>query len=105
MRFDGALFVEEGQRRFGAASSRFSDGEVGKEGKKGLQDKGSPSWALLSVCLHIFFLRDTVSLEGDRSKRNGSNPALSRANREQRPRPPTYLRAVAAGFHVGVLLS
>ena len=104
MRVDGALWTGKGQRRIGAASSRFWDEEAVGESKKGLQDKGSALRALLSICLHIFFLRDTVSLEGDRSKRNGSNPPLSRANREQHPRSPAYLKAVAAGPLLGMLL-
>ena len=104
MRFDGALFVEEGQRRFGAASFHFSDGEVGKEREKGLQDKGSASRTLLSLCLHILFLRDTVSRGRDGLETNGSNPPLSGVNREQRPRLPVYLRAMAAEPLVGVLM-
>jgi hypothetical protein len=82
-------------------------GEDGREkaGEKGLQDKGSASLALLSVCLHIFFLRDKVSLEGDKSKRNGSNPPLSNANRELRPRAYAYHWTAAAGLLVGALLS
>ena len=105
MRVDGAFFVEEGQRRFGAASSHFSDGEVAKEREKGLQDKGSASLALLSVCLHIFLSRDTVSPKGDRTKKNGRNPPLNCPNRELRPRSPSYFRAAAVGLLVGVLLS
>ena len=102
MRVDGALFVEEGQRRFSAASSHFLDGEVGKEGEKGLQDKGSASLTLLSVCLHIFFLRDTVSLERDRSKRNGSNQPLLRSNRGLRPQSAAFLREMVAELVGGV---
>ena len=104
MRFDGALWTGKGQRQIGAASSHFSDGEVGKEGEKGLQDKGSASSALLSVCLHIFFLRGTVSLEGDWSKRNGENPPLIRPDREQRLRFPSYLGAAATRLLVAVPL-
>ena len=104
MRFDGALWTGKGQRRIGAASSRFSDGEVGKEGEKGLQDKGSASWALLSLCLHIFLSRDTVSRRRDQAVRNASIPPLLRPNREQHPRFPAYLKAVAMGPFVGVLL-
>lgn len=70
-----------------------------------MQDKGRPSLALLSVCLHIFFLRDTVSRGRDRSLRNDSNPSFSCKNREVRPRSSAYLRAVAAGLLVGALLS
>ena len=105
MRGERALFLQEGQRWIRAAPSHLWDGEAGKEGEKGLQDKGSASWALLSVCLHIFFLRDTASRGGDRTKGNGGNPPLPHANREMRPWPPAYLRAVAAGFRLGVLLS
>ena len=104
MRFDGALWTGKGQRQIGAASSHFSDGEVGKEGEKGLQDKGSASRALLSICLHIFFSRDTVSLEGDGSKKIGSNPPLIRPNREHCPRFPSYLGAAATRPLVAVLL-
>ena len=104
MRVDGAFWTGKGQRWIGAASSHFWDGEAGEEGEKGLQDKGSASRALLSLCLHILFLRDTVSLEGGRSKRNSSNPPLSRSNHEQRPRSPGYLTAVAVGPLVAVLL-
>jgi hypothetical protein len=75
-----------------------------KAGEKGLQDKGSPSWALLSVCLHILLSRDTVSLEGDRTKRNVGNPPLLRLNREQQPRSPACLSAVAMGPLTAVLL-
>lgn len=105
MRVERALLVAKEQRRIGAASHHSWADRVVKEGEKGLQDKGSASWALLSVCLHIFFSRDTVSLKGDRSKRNGSNPPLWRSNRELRPRSPSYLRAVVVGLLVGVLLS
>lgn len=104
MRVDGAFWTGKGQRRFGAASSRFWDEEAVGEGEKGLQDKGSASLALLSLCLHILFLRDTVSLGGDRSMRNSSNPPLSRSNHEQRPRSPAYLTAVAVGPLVGMFL-
>ena len=104
MRVDGAFWTGKGQCRFGAASSRFWDEEAVREGEKGLQDKGSASLALLSVCLHIFLSRDRVSLEGDRSNRNGSNPALSRADREQRPRSSSYRRAAVTRALVGVLL-
>ena len=105
MRVDSAFWTGKGQRRFGAASSRFWDeGAVG-QGEKGLQDKGSASSALLSVCLHIFLLRDRVSLEGDSCRRNGINPPLSLANREQRPRSFSYHRAVAEELLVGALLS
>ena len=104
MRVDGAFFVEEGQRRFGAASSHFSDGEVAKEGEKGLQDKGSASLALLSLCLHIFLSRDTVSLRRDRPTRNGSNPTFLPPNREQCPRSPSYLGAAATRTLVAVLV-
>jgi hypothetical protein len=81
-------------------------GEDGREkaGEKGLQDKGSASLALLSLCLHILFLRDTVSLGGDRSMRNSSYPPLSRSNHEQRPRSPAYLTAVAVGPLVSMFL-
>ena len=104
MRVDGALWTGKGQRQIGAASSHFSDGEVGKEGREGLQDKGSASRALLSLCLHIFLSRDTVSRRRDRPMRNVSNPPLLRPNREQHRRSPSYLRAVAMGQLVGVLL-
>jgi hypothetical protein len=69
-----------------------------------MQDKGSASLALLSLCLHILFLRDTVSLGGDRSMRNSSYPPLSRSNHEQRPRSPAYLTAVAVGPLVSMFL-
>ena len=104
MRVEGRHWSGKEQRRIGAASYYREKTEGAKEGEKGLQDKGSALRALLSICLHIFFLRDTVSLEGDRSKRNGSNPPLSRANREQHPRSPAYLKAVAAGPLLGMLL-
>ena len=44
-------------QRWTAISFCWAGGNCGrKEGEKGLQDKGSASWALLSVCLHILFL-------------------------------------------------
>lgn len=103
MRFDGALFVEEGQRRFGAASFHFSDGEVGKEREKGLQDKGSAWLALLSVCLHIFLTRDRVSRRRDKQKTSGSNPPLLRPSRERRALSLVCFKAVAMGPLVGGL--
>ena len=69
-----------------------------------MQDKGSASSALLNVCLHIFLLRDTASLERDRSMANGSNPPLVRPNPEQRRRSPSYLGGAATLPLVGVLL-
>ena len=104
MRGERALFLQEGQRWIRAAPSHLWDGEAGKEGEKGLQDKGSASRGLLSVCLHIFLSRDTVSLRRDRLIRNGSNPPLLRPNREQYPRSPSYLRAAAIGPLFGMLL-
>jgi hypothetical protein len=81
-------------------------GEDGREkaGEKGLQDKGSASLALLSVCLHIILSRDTVSLEGDRLMRNGRNSTFLSPNREQYPRSPSYLRTAAIGPLFGTLL-
>ena len=70
-----------------------------------MQDKGSPSWALLSVCLHIFFLRDTVSRGRDRSLRNDGIPPFLCTNCEVRPQSFGYHRIVAAGPVVGALLS
>ena len=90
MRVDGAFWTGKGQCRFGAASSRFWDEEAVREGEKGLQDKGSASLSHLSYCLHIFFLRDMVSLEGGRSLTNDGNPPFLCKNREQRPQSPTY---------------
>jgi len=58
-------FGQEERRRHGAASPFFvSLGGEGQE-RKGMQDKGTASQATLSCCLHIFFLRDHVSHEGD----------------------------------------
>lgn len=104
MRVERALLVAKEQRRIGAASHHSRADRVVKEGEKGLQDKGRPSLALLSVCLHIFFLRDTASLEGDRSERNGNNPPLSRSDRQQRRQSPAYLGAAATRPLVGVFL-
>ena len=105
MRVDGTQMTRKGQRRIGAASSYRGKGDAEKEGEKGLQDKGSASLALLSVCLHIFLSRDTVSLKGDRAKRNGRNPPLICPNCELGSRSPSYFRAAAVGLLVGVLLS
>ena len=105
MRGERALFLQEGQRWIGAVPSHLWDEEAGKEGEKGLQDKGSASLALLSVCLHIFFSRDRVSQGRDRTKGNGSNSPLPHTNRELRPRTYAYYRTVAAGLLVGALLS
>ena len=58
-------FGEEERRRFGAASPFFVSLGGEKGTKKGMQDKGTASHARLSCCLHIFFLRDRVSQEGD----------------------------------------
>jgi hypothetical protein len=104
MHAERALLAVKEQRRKGAASHRSWADRVVKEGEKGLQDKGSASLALLSLCLHILFLRDTVSLGGDRSMRNSSYPPLSRSNHEQRPRSPAYLTAVAVGPLVSMFL-
>ena len=104
MRVERALLLAKEQRRIGAASNRSWADRVVKEGEKGLQDKGSASSALLNVCLHIFLLRDTASLERDRSMANGSNPPLVRPNPEQRRRSPSYLGGAATLPLVGVLL-
>ena len=104
MRGERALFLQEGQRWIGAVPSHFWDGEAGKEGEKGLQDKGRASSALLSLCLHIFLSRDTVSREGDRAKWNASNPPLILANREQQPRTASYLSGVVTRSLAGVRL-
>ena len=95
MRVERALLVAKEQRRIGAASHHSWADRVVKEGEKGLQDKGSAARALLSVCLHIFFLRDTVSRRRDRPIRNGSNSTFFSIIREQRPRPPSYGRSAA----------
>jgi len=103
MRVDSKFSTGKGQRQVGAAPVCQWEKEAVEWGEKGLQDKGSASWALLSVCLHIFFLRDTVSLEGAWLKRIGSNPPFIRPNREQCPRSPSYLRAAATRPLVGSL--
>lgn len=103
MRGDGALWTGKGRRRVGAASSHFWDGEAWEEGGKGLQDKGSPSWALLSVCLHIFLSRDMVSRGRDMSLRNDGNLPFSCANRELRTPSPAFLKAGAAELVNGAL--
>jgi len=83
----------------------FGGNENGTEGEKRLQDKGSASRSLLSVCLHILFLRDRVSLERDRLETNGGNRPLCGAYREQRPGPFPYHRSVAVGLVIGALFS
>jgi len=60
-----ADFGQEERRRVGAASPFFVSLGGEEEWKKGMQDKGIASQARLSCCLHIFFLRDRVSHEGD----------------------------------------
>ena len=70
-----------------------------------MQDKGSASWALLSLCLHILFLRDTVSPWRDRPVRNGGNLSLFSSNRERLPKSPSCRRAAATRALLGMLLS
>ena len=91
-------------QRWTAISFCRAGGNCGrKQGEKGLQDKGSASSALLSVCLHIFLSRDTASRGRDMSLRNDGNLPFSWANRELRPPSPAYFRAGAAGLLVGAL--
>lgn len=72
MHADGNDFGQEERRRFGAASPFFVSLGGEREGKKGMQDKGTASHTRLSDCLHIFFVRDRVSQEGDMLRRDHS---------------------------------
>jgi hypothetical protein len=53
-----------------------------EEGRKRKQEKGNASRALLSVCLHIVFLRDMLLDERDTFLEIGGNPPFLTRNRE-----------------------
>src|SRR3546814_11939714 len=78
MRTDRERIHGERRRRFGVVSPPFLSPEGGEEGREGKQDKGSVSQRYVSLCLHIFFLRDTRTRARDKWSGNGGNPPLSR---------------------------
>src|SRR3546814_19766729 len=84
MRTDRERIHGERRRRFGVVSPPFLSPEGGEEGREGKQDKGSVSQRYVSLCLHIFFLRDTRTRARDKWSGNGGNPPLSRLLRETR---------------------
>ena len=54
----------------------------GEEGRRRKQEKGNASQALLSVCLHIVFLRDMLLGERDTFLTIGRNPPFLTRDRE-----------------------
>ena len=52
------------------------------EGERRKQDKGSVSRHCVTVCLHIFFLRDRRPPTGDKTLAYGENPPVLPANCE-----------------------
>ncbi len=105
MRADRKLSTGRGQRRIVAAPTSLGSGRSGKEGEKGLQDKGSPSWGLLSGCLHIFLSRDRVWREGDSRGENGDNLPFLTKNCERHFGPALGLELDGVRLAAGACLS
>ena len=73
----GDFGQEEERRRVGAASPFFVSLGGEEAEKKGMQDKGTASHTRLSDCLHIVFVRDRVSHEGDTPRPAQLGPSLT----------------------------
>src|SRR3546814_12076244 len=73
MRTDRERIHGERRRRFGVVSPPFLSPEGGEDGREGKQDKGSVSQRYVSLCLHIFFLRDTRTRARAKGSGNGGN--------------------------------
>lgn len=71
-----------GRHRVPAFSLSREWGERQGEGRKRKQEKGNASQALLSVCLHIVFLRDMGRRARDIRASIGGNPRFIPRNRE-----------------------
>jgi hypothetical protein len=93
---EGGYSTSKWQRRTGPSFCGIGEVGRGREGEKGLQDKGSPSRGLLSVCLHILLSRDRASLARDRRVRNGDNLSFSKASCEHHLNPVASLAVDAA---------
>src|SRR3546814_16621273 len=85
MRTDRERIHGERRRRFGVVSPPFLSPEGGEEGREGKQDKGSVSQRYVSLCLHIFFLRDTRTRARATRRGTGGNPPISRLILDNRP--------------------
>src|SRR3546814_15020027 len=77
MRTDRERIHGERRRRFGVVSPPFLSPEGGEEGREGKQDKGSVSQRYVSLCLHIFFLKDTRAPARDKGNGKCGNSAPS----------------------------